>query len=150
LKRKILAIMLLVVLVALALEFVHGMPDMNQPPRHPPWRPRFNETDPETLERIAQRIEMMIKGKIIISSINMILYAYIAFFYISLYSENRSKFSLSLTSLALVLFIYSISSNPLILFYIGRAERVWLAAFNFIPDLFSTLAAVILLYLSRT
>ena len=148
-RKKTIALML-VILLALALEFVHGMPNINRPPRNSPWRPRFNETDLETLERIAQRIEMMIRGKIIISSINMILYAYIAFFYIGLYRENRSKFSLSLTSLALVLLIYSISSNPLILFYIGRVKHVWLEAFNFIPDLFSMLAAVILLYLSRT
>lgn len=149
-KNKFQAFFLLLIVLAAVRPAVYGLPDMNRVPRHAPWRPRFNETDPETLERIAQRIETMIKGKIIISSINMILYTYIALFYVSLYRENKSTFSLSLTGLSVVLLVYSIASNPLILWYIGRVERVWLEAFNFIPDILSTLAASILIYLTRT
>jgi hypothetical protein len=126
------------------------MPGQPGPRRRWPIRPRFDEIDPETLERIADRIATMTRWKIALSSINLILYAYISIFYIGLYRENGSTFSLSLASLSLVLLVYSVSSNPLILWYLGRTDRAWLAAFDFIPDLFSTIAALILVSISRT
>jgi hypothetical protein len=122
-----------------------------RPPRPPfDFRPRFNETDPSTLRLFEQRIESFVIGRIVISSINIVLYAYIAFFYIGLYRANKSKFTLSLVGLTIVLLVYSISSNPLILPFIWRTGPIWLGAFNFIPDIFATAAAIILIYLSKT
>jgi hypothetical protein len=114
------------------------------------FRPRFNETDPSTLRLFEQRIEMYVFARVIISSINILLYAYIAFFYISLYRENKSKFSLSLVGLTVVLLTYSLSSNPFIVQLLWRPDPIWLGVFNFIPDLFATVAAFILIFLSKT
>ncbi len=144
------ALLIVIIVLLTSIPLIYGMPWGGPHPKPRPWRPRFNETDPATLERIAQRIETMVKGKIVLSSINIILYTYITLFYVSLYRENKSSFSLSLVGLSVVLLVYSISSNPLLYLYIGRIEPIWLSAFDFIPDLFSTVAAIILLYLSRT
>jgi hypothetical protein len=139
--------MLILLILTTLVPIANGMPG---PRRRWPIRPRFDEIDPETLERIADRIATMTRWKIGLSTVNLILYAYISAFYIRLYRENDSNFSLSLAGLSLVLLVYSISSNPLILWYLGRTDRAWLAAFDFIPDLFSTLAAIILISISRT
>ena len=144
------ALLIVTMVLFTSIPLIYGMPWRGPHPKPRPWMPRFNETDPATLERIAQRIETMVKGKIVLSSINIILYTYITLFYVSLYRENKSSFSLSLVGLSVVLLVYSISSNPLLYLYIGRIEPIWLSAFDFIPDLFSTVAAIILLYLSRT
>jgi hypothetical protein len=50
----------------------------------------------------------------------------------------------------MVLLVYSLSSNPLIIHFLWRPGPVWLGVFNFIPDLFATIAAFILIYLSKT
>ena len=145
--------MLLIIPILLAIwPSTHGLAsDLFRPPRkHSPFRPRFNESDPEALEMLAERIEIIVTGQIIFSTLNLILYFYISFFYIRLYRENKSTFSLSLAGLSLVLLIYSIASNPWIMNYLWRNERAWLLAFNFIPDIFATAAALILIYLSRT
>ena len=140
-------LLLVLLVLTTAIPVTYGMPG---PRRRWPIRPRFDEIDPETLERIADRIATMTRWKIGLSTVNLILYTYISIFYIGLYRENGSSFSLSLAGLSLVLLVYSISSNPLILWYLGRTDRAWLAAFDFIPDMFSTIAAVILISISRT
>ncbi len=118
-----------------------------------PWdfRPKFNETPPERLQEFETMIENYTKGRIIVSSLNMILYGYLVYFYVTLYRENESKFSLGLSALAFVLLVYSISSNPLTFLALGRKiPFLWMALFTIIPDIFASVAAVIMVYLSRT
>jgi hypothetical protein len=120
-------------------------------PRRPfDFRPRFNETDPEIIKQWENYIAIQVTGRIIVSSLNIILYGYLTFFYLSLYRNNKSKFSLGLTSLSIVLLIYSLSANPLILQSFWRRNPLWISIFTFIPDLFATFAAAIMIYLSRT
>ena len=122
-----------------------------QPTQPFPWRPRLNPNDPATLERIEQQIENYITFRIIISTLNMVLYGYILYLYAQLYNETRSKFSLGLMSLSAVLLIYSVTSNPLLFFvFRGYGTQIWFNVFNVIPDVFASIAAVILIYLSRT
>jgi predicted neutral ceramidase superfamily lipid hydrolase len=123
-----------------------------QPTQQFPWRPRLNPEDPETLERIEQQIENYITFRLVISTLNMVLYGYILYLYAQLYNETRSKFSLGLMSLSAVLLIYSITSNPL-LFWVLRGsgtQQIWFDVFNVIPDVFASIAAIIMIYLSRT
>jgi hypothetical protein len=120
------------------------------------FKPRFNETELEILKQWEKYIDLQVKGKIIVSSLNIILYGYLTFFYLSLYRDNKSKFSLGLVSLSVVLLIYSLAANPLIskLLWISglplRKNPVWISVFTFIPDLFASFAAAIMVYLSRT
>jgi hypothetical protein len=121
-----------------------------QPDQRYPWRPRFNASDPAALEKLERNIENYITFRIILSGINMILYGYILFIYTQLYRETSSKFSLALMALSAVLLIYAISSNPLILKLLRSSEPIWFNVFNVIPDIFSSLAAAIMIYLTRT
>ena len=116
-----------------------------------PWRPRFNETAPEKLREFEGRVETYAMGKIIISSLNFLLYGYITFFYVVLYRENKSKFSLGLAGLSVALLVYSVSSNPLILLLFKGSDPLWmLNVFNFFPELVATAVAFIMIYLSKT
>ncbi|HUV54638.1 MAG TPA: hypothetical protein VMW03_05490 [Candidatus Krumholzibacteriaceae bacterium] len=147
--KKVSALLLVALLAALASQLivVYAQPK----PRAPDGlRPRFNETDPEVLREFERRIEMFIKGRIIVSSVNILLYGYLTYFYIRLYMDNKSKFSLGLTALSIALLIYSIASNPYILQLSWRRNPIWMGVFNFIPDVFATLAALIMVYLSKT
>lgn len=123
-----------------------------QPDQRFPWRPRLNPEDPEALEQIERQIENYITFRIVVSSLNMILYGYILYFYTQLYNETHSNFSLGLMSFSAVLLIYSLTSNPL-LFWVLRGmgtQPIWFNLFNFIPDLFASAAAIIMIYLTRT
>lgn len=147
--KKHQALILLVLLAAVVTQLVAA--EAQPRPRDPSdFKPRFNETDPDVLREFERRIEMFVTGRIIVSSINILLYGYLTYFYIRLYMDNESKFSLGLTALSLVLLIYSVSSNPYILQLSWRRDPIWMRAFNFIPDVFATVAALIMVYLSKT
>jgi hypothetical protein len=124
--------------------------------RYSDLRPRFNETELEILKQWENYIALQVRGRIIVSSLNIILYGYLTFFYLSLYRDNKSKFSLGLVSLSIVLLIYSLAANPFILrsFWSSglpsRQNPIWISVFTFIPDLFASFAAAIMIYLSRT
>ena len=89
-------------------------------------------------------------GKTVISVINTVMMGYIMWFYYVMYMENSSKFSLGLIALSAALLVYSIASNPWILFMFARNGKDFMGLFNFIPDLFTTVAAAIMIYLTRT
>lgn len=144
-KRK-----LVITLFALLLVLSTAVMVSAQPDRRFPWRPRFNESDPETLDKFEKQIENYITYRIILSSLNMILYGYILYLYIQLYRETTSKFSLGLILLSGALLIYSLTSNPMILQIFRGSEPIWFSIFNFIPDIFASLAAFIMIYLTRT
>ena len=147
--KKSKAVFLLVLTVALATQLVAAQAQPG--PRYPPnFKPMFNETDPETLREFERRIEMFVTGRIVVSSINILLYGYITYFYIRLYMDNKSKFSLGLTALSIALLIYSVTSNPYIMQLTRRRDPLWMGVFNFLPDIFATLAALIMVYLSKT
>ena len=147
--KKRQALVLLVLLAAVAVQLVAAQAQPR--PRNPSdFKPRFNETDPDVLREFERRIEIFVTGRIIVSSINILLYGYLTYFYIRLYMENKSKFSLGLTALSIALLIYSIASNPYILRLTLRKDPLWMGVFNFIPDVFATVAAVIMVYLSKT
>jgi hypothetical protein len=121
-----------------------------QPDQRFPWRLPLSDSDRETLERLEQQIENYIKFRIVISGLNIILYTYILAMYVQLYQETKSKFSMGLVALSSVLLIYSISSNPIVLFYLRGTEPAWLNIFNTLPDVFASIAAIIMIYLTRT
>jgi hypothetical protein len=141
------AVFILLTLIMVQTVVVAGAQQLE---RIPPWRPRFNETTPDRLREFERRIETYVIGKIMISSLNILLYGYITYFYLKLYGENNSKFSLGLASLAVALLVYSISSNPLILLMFRGTDPLWMMnVFNFVPDLLATVAACIMIYLSK-
>jgi hypothetical protein len=86
--------------------------------------------------------------KTLISFVNITLILWLLSVYITLYKEIKSRFTLGLILLMLVLFLYALSSNPLLHFYFGFYSR-GLGPFTVIPDLFTAVALIVLVYLSN-
>jgi len=145
--RKKTAFIILALFMAQAITFALAQPGEGFPP---PFRPRFNETSPERIREFERIMETYIVGRIVISSLNIVLYGYITYFYVMLYRETESKFSLALAGLSVVLLVYALSSNPLLLSVIRGPDPLWTGVFSFIPDMLATVVAFILIYLSRT
>ena len=112
--------------------------------------PRVRDLSPDELEELENRIQTYMMGKTVVSVINTLLMTYIMWFYYVMYRENRSKFSLGLIALSTALMVYSIASNPWLLYTFSQKGYRYAGVFNFIPDLFTTAAAVIMIYLTRT
>jgi hypothetical protein len=116
-------------------------------------REREKDLSPEDLQELEDKLEIYFSRKSVVSTINSLLMAYIMWFYYMMYRENKSKFSLGLIALSGALLVYSISSNPWIVrqfWYIFKREFEYKYLFDFIPELFTTAAAVIMIYLTRT
>jgi len=142
-KKRLGIILLALVLIQFAAVNVYGQ-NWDFP------RPRVQDLSPEELEELENRMETYFMGKTIVSVINSLLNAYIMWFYYVMYRENGSKFSLGLIALSAALFVYSIASNPMLLSLFSPKGFRYAGLFNFIPDLFTTVAASIMIYLTRT
>jgi hypothetical protein len=116
----------------------------------PPFdRPRFEEFNPEQLRELSNFMALYFKGRAIISSINTILLLYLLIQYIGIYRSTKSNFTLGLILFSFSLLLFSISSNPGITWLTGFQRGNVLQSMNFIPDIFTTIASILLIYLSR-
>ncbi len=117
-----------------------------QLPRRPFPRPPF-DIDPEDIPRIQRLLVTYFIGKTVTSLVNSVLLLYLLLVYFGIYRSTRSQFSLGLMVMSVALITFTVSSSPLIQWALNR--RILFAVFNFIPDVFTTVAAVVLIYLSR-
>ncbi len=90
----------------------------------------------------------LILAKVILSSVNSILLVILLTIYIGIYNKTGSQFSIGLVVFSTALFLYSLTSNPLIQRLAGF-RLSGLGPFTMLPDLFTCIASAILLYLSR-
>jgi hypothetical protein len=112
-------------------------------------RPLLERLTPEQLMEISNMLAIYIKGRTILAVINMGLLLYLMFLYGGIYRETKSNFSLCLLLLSITLFLYAITSNPIMIWINGfQSASIW-NMFNILPDIFTTLASAILIYLSR-
>ena len=111
--------------------------------RFPGSRP---DIKPEDLPRIRELMGKYFLGKTVISSINAVLLLYLSLVYYKIYRATKSQFSLGLMIMSVAFFLFVVSSSPLMHWLIGGKL---LGVFNFVGDLFTTLAAGVLIYLSR-
>jgi hypothetical protein len=86
--------------------------------------------------------------KAVLSSVNMFLLVVLTGIYFKNYSETGLSFSLGLTIFSLALFMYAITSNPLLVQSMGYMGS-GLGPFTMLPDLFTFIASFTLLYISR-
>jgi hypothetical protein len=114
-----------------------------------PSRPYLERLTPQQLEEISNLLVFYIKGRTVLALINTGLLLYLIALYISIYRETKSNFSLCLVLFSATLLLYSITSNPILIWLNGFQEANILNIFNFLPDIFTTLASAILIYLSR-
>lgn len=114
-----------------------------------PFKPFPDQITPEEIEKLRVALQNYMYGRTIISAINISLLCYLLYIYVDIYRVNRSNFAFGLVFLSIALLLYSITSNPYLNYVLGfngfRITRV----FNFIPDIFTTVASFILIYLSR-
>lgn len=92
-------------------------------------------------------LALLVTVKTIVSFINITLIVTLLWVYYRIYSDIKSRFTLGLVLLILVLFMYAITSNPLLYIVFGYYP-FGLGPFTVIPDLFATFALLVLLYLS--
>ena len=129
----ILSISLVVILPTLFRPSERDFFDGNIPPERPPWDVLF---------------PYLFIAKIVLSSANIILLTIVLVTYIGIYQKTKSQFSLGLVIFTIALLFYSITSNPIMQGF-GGFRVSGLGPFTMLPDLFSCIASVILLYLSR-
>jgi hypothetical protein len=92
-------------------------------------------------------IELFYKVKTVLSTINATLLVFLLATYIDIYKKLQSEFTIGLIIFSLILLLYALSSNPLLQWLFGF-RAFGLGPFAMLPDLFTTLALAVLLYLT--
>jgi len=92
-------------------------------------------------------IEIFYKVKTVLSSINATLLVFLLATYVDIYKKLRSEFTIGLIVFSLTLLFYALSSNPLLQWLFGY-RAFGLGPFAMLPDLFTTIALAVLLYLT--
>ncbi|MBS3760943.1 MAG: hypothetical protein KGY43_05675 [Halodesulfurarchaeum sp.] len=68
--------------------------------------------------------------------------------YLRVYRDLPNRFTLSLLLFTVALLLYAVSSNPLLPIILGFRHGTTLGPFMFLPDLFASIASIVLLYQS--
>ena len=112
--------------------------------------PNLEDLDYENLQLISSQLSAYIRGKTLISAVNVILLVYLFATYVDMYRQTKANFTLGLVFLSGALLSYSLFTNPVLLTVSGGSQGIRIIRyFNFLPDLFTTVAGTILIYLSR-
>ena len=99
------------------------------------------------LDRVRGDLELFYTVKTVISSVNVTLIMILLATYLSLYKETQSEFTLGLIVFSMVLLLYALASNPIVQVLFGY-RAFGLGPFAMLPDLFSSIALSVLLYLT--
>ena len=92
-------------------------------------------------------IELFVIEKTIVSFISMSLIIFLLSVYLDIYRKMQTRFTLSLVTMLILLLMYAITSNPLLHTPFGF-QAIGLGPFSVLPDIFTTIALLILFYLS--
>jgi hypothetical protein len=92
--------------------------------------------------------EPVLQAKILLSTFNLVVLLALGWSYLSLYRELPNQFTGSLLLVTSALFLYALSSNPVVSLVFGYRGGIGLGPFTFLPDLFAAVAVVTLLYQS--
>ena len=112
--------------------------------------PNLQDLEYENLRELSTQLASYIKGKTLISLVNSVLLLYLFASYLDIYRNTKARFTLGLMFLCGALLSYSLFSNPILLsFNRGIDGLRIIRSFNVIPDIFTTLASTILIYLNR-
>lgn len=92
----------------------------------------------------------IIRIELLITTFNLVVLLALTGSYISLYRDLPNKYTRSLVVLSFALLLYAFTSNPLVPFLFGFPPKPDLGPFVFLPDLFVSVAVVVLFYQSQT
>jgi hypothetical protein len=112
--------------------------------------PNLEDLDYDSLKALSSHLVFYIRGKTLISLVNTVLLVYLFASYLDMYRKTNASFTLGLVFLSGALLSYSLFTNPVLLSITGEEGIIqFIRYFNFFPDLFTTVASTILIYLSR-
>ena len=107
----------------------------------------FDRSNVERYYSYLGDIELFYKVKTILSTVNATLLVFLLATYVDMYMKLKSEFTIGLILFSLILLLYALSSNPLLQWIFGY-RAFGLGPFAMLPDLFTTLALAVLLYLT--
>jgi hypothetical protein len=92
-------------------------------------------------------IEFFYTAKTVVSTINITLLIFLLAIYAGIYAKTRSEFTIGLMIFSAVLLLNALASNPVVIWFFGF-RAFGLGPFALLPDLFTLVALIVLLYLS--
>jgi len=92
-------------------------------------------------------IELYYTVKVVLTTLNAALLIFLFSAYLSVYRKIRSHFTIGLMVFSTVLLLYALTSNPLLQWVFGF-RAFGLGPFAMLPDLFTFVGLVVLLYLT--
>lgn len=98
-------------------------------------------------ENILGDIEFFYTAKTVVSTINITLLIFLLAIYADIYAKTRSEFTIGLMIFSAVLLLNALASNPVVIWFFGFGA-FGLGPFALLPDLFTLMALMVLLYLS--
>ncbi|MGB9741008.1 MAG: hypothetical protein ACP5IM_06960 [Candidatus Bathyarchaeia archaeon] len=104
-----------------------------------PWQSRHSE--------IPGDIEFFYVAKTVVSTINITLLIFLLLVYVDLYRKTRAEFTIGLMIFSATLLLYALASNPIVISTFGF-RLFGLGPFALLPDLFTFVALMVLVYLS--
>ncbi len=93
-------------------------------------------------------IETVIQAKLFLTTLNAIVLLAILWNYLRVYQDLPNRFTLSLLLFTVALLLYAVASNPLLPVIMGFQHASTLGPFMFLPDVFASIAVIVLLYQS--
>jgi hypothetical protein len=112
------------------------------------WVPRYPWGPHERpLGNIPGDIEFFYTAKTVVSTINVTLSIFLLIAYIDIYKKTKSEFTIGLIIFSMVFLLNALASNPLVIWGFGF-RPFGLGPFAMLPDLFTCVALIVLLYLS--
>lgn len=99
---------------------------------------------------LASYVEAIIRVEIFFSTFNSVLLAVLVAVYARLYRNLPNKYTVSLLLLGVALLLFAATAHPLLHVLFGFVPTVSVGPFTFLPDLFVSMAAIILFYQSQT
>src|SRR4030042_142367 len=112
--------------------------------------PNLEDLSREQLRTLSGQLASYMRGKILIGLVNTVLLVYLFATYLDIYRHTKAGFTLGLVFLSGALLSYSLFTNPVFLSVSsGGSGFAVVQYFNYLPDLFTTVASTILIYLSR-
>lgn len=101
---------------------------------------------PRLVDRPA--LAFFIQLKLLVSTFNIVVLSALVVIYGRLYRDLPNQFTLSLGLFSLALWLYAVTSNPLVHILFGFRGTPGIGPFAVLPDLFASIAIVVLLYQS--
>ena len=93
-------------------------------------------------------MESVLRIKLFVTTLNVVVLLALLWNYIAIYRDLPNRFTLSLLLITVALLLYAVSSNPLLPLLLGFRHGTTLGPFVFIPDVFASIAVIVLLYQS--